>query len=751
MHPETSRRNRRYGLHIKIIAWTFVPTLAILAGVALFTFISYQRVTEDLVLTRNQELTRLSASQLAGELRTYTDLLSEIAVTTDLRQATSAQQAEVLQRFSNRLVVFDGGVVVLDTFGTLTAALPARPDDLDQDWSDREYYQRILRLPRPVYADILPDGPQGAEVIVAAAPISGDQGELLGVLAGMFRMGAREVSSFYGGIIKQRIGENGDIYIVDNRGRVIYHQNSDQFGEDLSHFSVVEQVLSGQSGAIRTSDTQGQRIVAGYAPIPGTGWGLIHEESWRTITQGSRPYQQLLVLLLVLGVIVPILVVAFGVRRIMEPIDKLITGAQEVARGNFNQTVAASTGDQIEELAHQFNLMAGQLQASYAQLEQRVADRTQELATLYQADEELLAHLKLDDLLQALVDLAVDVLKADKSSVFTWDEQQQHWVIAAARGFKGETIARAKYARGEGVLGRAAESGQPAIVEDTLLDTRVVTQITEPEGIRAFMHVPIKVKDQVTSIFNFSYLAPRRFSDEEQRIFIALAKRAGLAIENARLYEQAQLVATVEERQRLARELHDAVTQTLFSSSLIAEVLPRLWERDPQEGRRRLQELRTLTRGALAEMRTLLMELRPSALMQAELGDLLTQLGEAFTGQSRLPVSVELDCSQPVPPQVKISLYRIAQEALNNVFKHAKASQVSIFLSSQPDGIELSIADDGRGFDPEGTASQHLGLRIMHERASEIGARLQIDSQSGAGTKIVAAWTPSEPAGGTNG
>jgi nitrate/nitrite-specific signal transduction histidine kinase len=436
--------------------------------------------------------------------------------------------------------------------------------------------------------------------------------------------------------------------------------------------------------------------------------------------------------------------VAFGVRRIMEPIDKLITGAQEVAQGNFNQTIAASTGDQIEELAHQFNRMAGQLQASYAHLEQRVADRTQELATLYQADEELLAHLKLDDLFQALVNLAVADLKADKSSVFTWNEQHQYWEIAAARGFKGETIAQMKYASGEGLLGWVAESGQPAIVEDTLIDTRVATRITEPEGIRAFIHMPIKVKDQVTNIFNFSYLAPRRFSDEERRIFIALAKRAGLAIENARLYQQAQLVATLEERQRLARELHDAVTQTLFSSSLIAEVLPRLWERNPQEGLRRLEELRQLTRGALAEMRTLLMELRPSALMQAELGDLLTQLGEAFTGQSRLPVSVEIDCSQPIPPQVKISLYRIAQEALNNVFKHAKASQVSLRLSCQAEGIQLTIADDGRGFDLDETASQHLGLRIMHERAAEIGAHLQIDSQLGAGTKIVAAWTPDE-------
>ena len=118
-----------------------------------------------------------------------------------------------------------------------------------------------------------------------------------------------------------------------------------------------------------------------------------------------------------------------------------------------------------------------------------------------------------------------------------------------------------------------------------------------------------------------------------------LADQLAIAIENAHLYEQAQELATVQERQRLARDLHDAVSQTLFSASLIAEVLPRLWERNPDEGRKRLEEIRQLTRGALAEMRTLLLELSPAALVDADLGDLLRQLAESITGRARIPVS----------------------------------------------------------------------------------------------------------------
>ncbi|MBN1453576.1 MAG: GAF domain-containing protein, partial [Anaerolineales bacterium] len=591
-----------------------------------------------------------------------------------------------------------------------------------------------------VFSNILPDGPQRAEVIVAAVPILGDQGELIGVLTGMFRTGVREVSAFYGGIVKQRIGENGSTYIVDSLGRVIYHQNSVQIGDDISTSQVVQAALAGGSGAIRSNDEKGKRIVAGYAPIPGTSWLLINEENWVSLASAFQGYRQFLILLMSLGVLIPIILVNVGIRRIMQPIVALTDAAQEVARGNFDQTITAQTSDEIEELANQFNLMAGQLRASYAQLEQRVSDRTKELAVLYQADEELLSYLQLDDLLKALVDVAVNILETDKSSLLVWDAKKNKLVVGASRGFSSEAFKCMSFGMGDGVVGTVMSSGEPAVVEDVPNDQRGDVRVMQTEGIRSFMHVPIKVKGQLFGIFNFSYLTPHTFSDDEQRLFIALAQRAAMAIENAQLYEQAQFVATVEERQRLARELHDAVTQTLFSSSLIADVLPRIWERNPEEGRRRLEELRQLTRGALAEMRTLLLELRPSALVEVELSDLLRQLSEAFIGRSRIPIQLEIDENLQIPPDVKVGLYRIAQEALNNIAKHAGASQVTLVLQSQCNGLELSVEDNGCGFDPSGVSSEHLGLKIMNERSREIGACLVVDSQIGSGTKIVVQW-----------
>ncbi|HEX5689388.1 MAG TPA: sensor histidine kinase, partial [Roseiflexaceae bacterium] len=191
---------------------------------------------------------------------------------------------------------------------------------------------------------------------------------------------------------------------------------------------------------------------------------------------------------------------------------------------------------------------------------------------------------------------------------------------------------------------------------------------------------------------------------------------------------------------RLARDLHDAVTQTLFSTSLIADVLPRLWSANPPEAQRRLGELRQLTRGALAEMRTLLLELRPSSLMETSLHELLRQLSEATTGRARIPVTLVVDGQCQLAPEIQISFYRIAQEALNNVARHAGASQARVQLLCQDTQIELLIWDDGHGFDPHAVAPEHLGLGIMRERAEAIGATLRIESEQGHGTHVRLFW-----------
>lgn len=398
------------------------------------------------------------------------------------------------------------------------------------------------------------------------------------------------------------------------------------------------------------------------------------------------------------------------------------------------QRLAAELRSAQRDLTRQ----VGENQLLRAAAERRLRD----VGALYRADESLYGALSTERVLQALVDVVTDVLEADQSVVLTSDAAGERLVVAASRGFAEEALARLSLAPAEGAMGKVIRSRRPLAIADidSAEETDVTLQTAAAEGVRSMLLVPILVDDRVFGVLLVSYRQPRRFADEEQRLFVALAQRTTLALENARLYEQARQTALLEERQRLARELHDAVTQTLFSSSLIADVLPRLWERDPTEARRRLEEVRELTRGALAEMRTLLYELRPTALTETPLGDLLRQLVEATIGHARLPVSLSVDGQRPLPPDVQVALYRIAQETLNNVAKHAMASRADVSLVYGADNVELCLRDDGQSFDPSQIPPGHLGVGIMRERAVAVGAGLAIESRPGRGTRVNVTW-----------
>jgi PAS domain S-box-containing protein len=213
-----------------------------------------------------------------------------------------------------------------------------------------------------------------------------------------------------------------------------------------------------------------------------------------------------------------------------------------------------------------------------------------------------------------------------------------------------------------------------------------------------------------------------------------------------RAQQQEKEAAAIQERNRLARDLHDAVTQTVYSASLIAEALPQVWKRNPDEGMRNLFKLRQLVRGALGEMRTLLFELRPSALQAAELNTLLRQLADVLTGRTRIPVELILEGDTQPPSEVKIVLYRITQEAFNNITKHSNATQVQVTLQSDLEQLTLAIRDNGIGFDPQAVTAESMGLRIMRERAESVDVLVEVQSASGNGTQVTVIWTGGSPA-----
>jgi len=304
---------------------------------------------------------------------------------------------------------------------------------------------------------------------------------------------------------------------------------------------------------------------------------------------------------------------------------------------------------------------------------------------------------------------------------------------------------------GRQLIARAQErKGSPLIIDNLWGDSEAARAFRDvaPEAltalmlhVRSLLFVPLRVRDRTIGFLLIDSDEPDRYRMRDGTLAWALANQAAVAIENARLYGHARELAAFEERQRLARDLHDSVTQSLYTASMLGRMLPRTWESDPKAAREMLGQLGEVTDAALAEMRTLLLELRPAAILQAGLDELLRRLAQALRTHLEKPVEVEIAGAAQLPPEVHLAFYRLAQAALGNVVRHASSSQARARLDLADAAATLVISDDGGGFDVARLGDRRgMGIEIMRERAGAIGADLRIDSVVGQGTTVTLRW-----------
>lgn len=705
----------RGSLRNKIIAWSFVPTAIILIAVALVSLYAYQRVTENLVIERDRELTRLSARLLASELAAYTDPFAD-----------------------QYLAIFDG-IIVFDERGDIVLAEPMQYEIRRPTWFKDLSLQQMFRSDKPVYSDIVMDRLHGEKIIVVMIPFSGQNGSSSGGIAGFYRLNATTGSKLSESIETLRRHESNCIYLVDSKGNVIYHTNPEYVGKDFSSQTVVELVLDGWAGAYRTRDPAGQDIVASFAPVPGTPWGLVTEESWATLTEFSRQYGELLFLLLALGVIIPAVIVTVGVKRITNPITQLIRAAQEIASGHFGRRISANTGDELEELAEQFNLMASQLQESYKHLERKVADRTKELATLNAIAAQVSHSLDLEAIMDSALDQVLEAVNMDTGQAFRLEENTQTLVSISHRGLSDAFIKlTTRLQLGSSLAGQAAERGKPIISRASDYLESEPRELLRKEGLQLVISIPLIAQGRAVGAINLGSRKLRTISSEELSLLASIGHQIGVAVENARLYEQAQQLAVMKERNRLARDLHDSVTQALYGVTLYSEAASRqLLSGDTELVADHLCEIRNTAQESLREMRLLIFELRLPMLKSEGLAAALQARLEAVEARVGLETDFRTEGEGHLSPDVEEGLYRIAQEALNNALRHAHARSVSVSLHLNNQTVALEVADDGIGFDPAAAQEQGgFGLRGMEERAARLGGTLRVESRPGEGSKI---------------
>jgi signal transduction histidine kinase len=401
---------------------------------------------------------------------------------------------------------------------------------------------------------------------------------------------------------------------------------------------------------------------------------------------------------------------------------------------------------------------------AYQQLERHVEERTHELERRRQVAESLrdiLTVLNSDRpmaaILDAIVGQAARLLEADAVAIFQVSADQM-LVVQASVGLSAEELGVLLLPAGLSATGQAVAKRRPVVIATDTADFKQMlgqhkagqtpAQQAIIDRLAAHIHtllsVPLTIKDEIYGAISLYYCAPRTFTGEEVSLALAFGDQAALAIENARLRERAEQAAILQERARFARDLHDSVTQSLYSLALFAEAARRLiMAGNSQRAAYYLERLRTTAQQALKEMRLMVHQLRPHALEHDGLAGALQQRLDAVERRAGLQARLLVEGDLDLPAVIEAELYHIAQEALNNALKHAAATAVTVHLAivGMEQGscvVRLEVADDGRGFDPQASGDHGgQGLIGLRERAAKLGATVHIHSAPGAGTRVI--------------
>ena len=371
----------------------------------------------------------------------------------------------------------------------------------------------------------------------------------------------------------------------------------------------------------------------------------------------------------------------------------------------------------------------------------QLGQRTQELGMLLTVSRSVAATLEMRPLLNTVFDALATVVDYSASAVLMLNEARDTLTLSHVRASESHTaleLQRTRYLVADlGADWERLSQGDPVVVPDVRVAASTPTKRFGGQTVRSVMWIPLSVRQQITGVLAVARPVPDGFDAGDVTLALAIAQQAAVAIDNTRLHERARQAAVLEERQRLARELHDSVTQALYGISLYAEAADRaLADGETGTAATHLRELRETAKEALGEMRLLLYELRPPLLEEHGLAAALQARLKAVETRAGLVTEFVGEPDQRLAPQMEQELYRLAQEALNNVLKHAHAQHVRVCLATGPASAGLEISDDGVGFECALRGGEGFGLPGMRERAHRLGGELRVESSPGGGTRI---------------
>lgn len=371
-------------------------------------------------------------------------------------------------------------------------------------------------------------------------------------------------------------------------------------------------------------------------------------------------------------------------------------------------------------------------------LEQRVADRTRELSALYDVTTAASASLDLQPVMERSLSRVLAVIGCEVGAIHLLDDVEGVLRLAASQGVPPDVIRQVDSVPADrGLAGWTIEQAEPLVVPSIADSPRPLLAVPAAQT-QAYVGVPVRARGRVLGVLSVVGEAGRRFDQAEVSLLASIADQVGVVVENTRLYRQAEQLAVIRERQRLARELHDSVAQSLYSLVLLAEAARRLAAvQDLQRVEEAIARLGEIGQQALKEMRLLVYELRPLGLGEEGLIRALQQRLDAVERRAGVDVYLSVEGTVELPETVEVELYRIVQEALNNALKHAAATTVTVQIRAQEEHVEIEVVDNGRGFALDAAeAKGGMGLTGMQERAERLGGSLVVLSSPGNGTRV---------------
>lgn len=642
---------------------------------------------------------------------------------------------------------------------------------VSQTFDNRPYpwYQAVLDTQDFVVSDFRLGPESGRPIVTMGYPVLDEQGDLTAVVAASLSL--NWLNTF---AETSLLPPDASFIILDRDGTVLirYPQETALVGQPFPVAEVRQAILTQPQGVMQATGHDNIARIYAYDHItPESGDIHVLVGIPESIALADADYVQERSFVVLSGIIVIGVVVAWiSGTVITRPIHDLEGAIRRLASGDLSSRMDLQTDViELQRLLSAFNAMATVIETRTSEQVEQLTQANQERQALLEAERRALedAEQALDELsqLQAVSDaLALAVSVEDVSKIIA---QQSEAALGAASAtvqlfhredntfemvYTTSTLPEEQLA-----LWRRYPAAPGLPVTDVQQNNHALWFASAEEREARFPAVaqfsarfpgasvilPLAVEGQVAAAVGLMFTERREFSQREQQLIDTIMDQCAQALERVRLAEKARELAVLEERQRLARELHDAVTQTLFSASVVAETLPRLYQQNPERAFEQLEQLHMLVRGASAEMRTLLLELRPENVVKTSLTHLIRQLCQAVQAQKQIAISVAIrgDEDELLPPDIHIALYRITQESLNNILKHGNAAQARIRLNRTPERVELVIVDNGQGFDTK-RSSAGLGLTSMRERCEGIDATIRIQSKIGFGTRIKVAWQP---------